>query len=71
VLDEGVRRGRTRTYAFVPARAVRAYAAFGIPVWEVPMRPPTPANLENRRRMQPYFDTQDPRVVLFTAPARD
>lgn len=70
VLDEGVRIGRTRTYAFVPARAVRAYAAFGIPVWEVPTRPPTAEHLANRRRMQPYFDGQDPRVVLFTAPAR-
>jgi long-chain acyl-CoA synthetase len=68
-LDHARSLGYTHVYAFVPARAIRGYAALGLPVWERPMLPPRPETLARRAAMSGYFATQDPRVVLFTEPA--
>lgn len=61
--------GHERVYAFVPARAIRMYGALGLTVWELDSRPPGPDTLARRARMAPYFATQDPRIVVFTAPS--
>jgi long-chain acyl-CoA synthetase len=68
-LDHARSLGYTHVYAFVPARAIRGYAALGLPVWERPMLAPRPETLARRAAMSGYFATQDPRVVLFTEPA--
>ncbi len=67
-LDHALSLGMTHVYAFVPARAVRGYASLGLPVWELPLSPPDARRLAARAGMAPYFDTQDPRVVVFTDP---
>lgn len=58
--------GLTHVYAFVPARSMRLYSALGLPLWEVELLPLGPEHHEARRGMRPYFELQDPRVVLFT-----
>jgi long-chain acyl-CoA synthetase len=67
-LDHALALGMTHVYAFVPARAVRGYAALGLPVWELPLRPVSAATRAARAGMAPYFAQQDPRVVVFTDP---
>lgn len=68
-LDHARERGITHVYAFVPARAVRGYAALGLPVWERPLQAPRPETEARRAPMAGYFATQDPRVVMFTEPS--
>ena len=60
--------GYEEIYAFIPHRSIRAYGHLGIPVWELPVRAPSPENVAARRAMAGYFASEDPRVVLFTRP---
>jgi long-chain acyl-CoA synthetase len=59
--------GLTYAYAFVPSKAIRAYAALGCTVWPLKMHAPTAATLDRRLPMAPYFEKQDPRVIVFTS----
>jgi N-acyl-L-homoserine lactone synthetase len=68
-LDHARALGFTHVYAFVPAKAVRGYAALGLPVWERPLLPVRPETQARRAAMAGYFAPQDPKVVVFTEPA--
>ena len=53
-------------YAYIPERALRAYAALGLCVWERESSEPSPEMVKQRSAMAGYFKSQDPCVVVFT-----